>query len=103
MSKLLEHFKRMQEAATRYLTPDGYVDREGRIYYIDDQAARAFASDMIYMLDGPEQREAQVEVELSAEAFETMREFCARVDRGEVRSKRTYAKFARILERVPQR
>jgi hypothetical protein len=75
MSKLLEHFKRMQEMATSYLTLDGYVDREDRVYHNDDQAARAFASDMIYMLDGPEQREAQKDAEaiiyLDARAIES--------------------------------
>jgi NTP pyrophosphatase (non-canonical NTP hydrolase) len=49
--KLLEHFKRMQEKATEYLVPDSNIKD------------LSFAGDMVYMLDCPEQREAQAEAE----------------------------------------
>lgn len=64
MSKLLEHFKRMQAMALAYILPAApYVDRDGK--RSDDHGGEKrgvrdnlFANDMIYMLDGPEQREA---------------------------------------------
>lgn len=64
MTKLEEHFKKMQEMATRYLIPEPYVDRDGNSSTVaigSDQSVRdrLFANDMLYMLDGPEQREAQ--------------------------------------------
>ena len=60
MSKLNDHFEAMQEMCCRYLEPNGYyIDREGTIWRGDDVEPSAFISDMIYMLDGPEQREAQ--------------------------------------------
>lgn len=61
--KLLNHFKTMQDMASRYMEPTDYVDREGKTYQDDDPAPRneAFINDMLYMLDGPEQREAQAE------------------------------------------
>jgi hypothetical protein len=57
--KLHAHFRAMQNMACLYLQPAPYVDREGREH--TDEAARteAFVGDMIYMLDGPEQREAE--------------------------------------------
>lgn len=61
--KLLDHFKRMQDMATRYLQPEVYVDLEGR-EQTDSFKADAFVDDIIYMLDGPEQREAQAQAEL---------------------------------------
>lgn len=66
--KLLEHFRRMQECAERYLIPEPYVDREGessRVAVGSDSPVRdrLFAADIIYLLDGPEQREAQSEAE----------------------------------------
>jgi hypothetical protein len=42
-------------------------------------------------------REPEVSAGRTHRAFEAMQEFCDRVDRGEVRSKRTYAKFKAIL------
>jgi hypothetical protein len=65
MSKLLHHFKTMQDMASRYLKPGPYTDREGRIAEerpeggTSDAQAYLFIADMIYMLDGPEQREAE--------------------------------------------
>jgi hypothetical protein len=67
MSKLLDHVKRMQEAATRYLVPEDYTDREGNVHTVDQDRTKAFANDMLYMLDGPEQREAQAEAQSMAE------------------------------------
>lgn len=68
---LLNHFKAMQAMATAYLMPETYVDREGRRYPEPDnnhtenirqelrsEMAKAFANDMVYMLDGPEERAA---------------------------------------------
>lgn len=66
--KLLAHFKRMQEMATMYLIPEAYTDRDGRVAEFEGEAAvlrnELFINDMIYMLDGPEQREAQALAEL---------------------------------------
>jgi hypothetical protein len=73
MSKLLEHFKRMQDMAARYILPNEvpYVDRDGKASTSPDVAGqndphgnirrKLFENDMIYMLDGPEQREAQAD------------------------------------------
>lgn len=50
MNKLLEHFKRMQLEAGRYLEPDsGVTDRQ-------------FITTMLRHIDGPEQREAEASV-----------------------------------------
>ena len=66
MSKLLAHFNAMQDMATRYLIPEPYVARDGR--RSDEHNGEKtgvrdnlFAGDMIYMLDGPEQRAAEAE------------------------------------------
>jgi len=53
MNRLPKHFERMQEMAARYLEPGGYILGSER------SQATAFIDDMIYMLDGPEQRKAQ--------------------------------------------
>lgn len=63
-NSLSAHFKRMQEMAQRYLMPEPYIDRDGNSSQVaigSDAAVRnfMFAQDMIYMLDGPEQRLAQ--------------------------------------------
>jgi len=68
---LREHVRAMQRMATAYLVPEDYTDRNGDVTfhgtdtnsreYKYDQAgrrAKAFANDMIYMLDGPEERAA---------------------------------------------
>ncbi len=81
--KLDTHVRKMQEACANYLEPTTYVARHPNISRIGDclwvrefsmpepthspEAAQriearrteAFVSDIIYMLDGPEQREAQ--------------------------------------------
>lgn len=58
---LLTHFRAMQRMATAYIVPEPYVTRAGKTIPNGDNYARetAFASDMLYMLDGPEQREAE--------------------------------------------
>lgn len=67
MNKLLEHFKAMQGMASRYLEPAPYMpstprERDDIAAVIpEDERVGAFIADMIYMLDGPEQREAEAE------------------------------------------
>lgn len=51
------HVEAMQRMSLRYLVPEAYEDREGVVW--SDGDPEPFANDMIYMLDGPEQREAQ--------------------------------------------
>ena len=82
-SKLLMHFTRMQDAAANYVEPTTYVARRPvdkgvglckwntefpmpepthapeAVASITTRRDQAFINDMIYMLDGPEQREAQ--------------------------------------------
>lgn len=64
MNKLLDHFKRMQAMASRYLEPGAYTDIDGNEYNYDKRGGKssAFIHDLIYMLDGPEQREAETNV-----------------------------------------
>jgi hypothetical protein len=63
MSKLLDHFKQMQLMVKAYLTPGTpYTNRELVEHHDPLDADKAFIGDMIYMLDGPEQRAAQAEV-----------------------------------------
>jgi hypothetical protein len=64
--KLLAHFKRMQVQVASYLEPAQYVPFHGGPCQLNMNAAEEkgrFIEDMIYMLDGPEQREAQTEAE----------------------------------------
>lgn len=65
MSKLLKHFKKMQAQVQQYLPPEDYTDLEGKVVVASDREGidSLFIGDMIYMLDGPEQREAQAEAE----------------------------------------
>lgn len=81
MSKLLNHFKAMQGMASRWLEPGPYTDREGTTSTDADTdvggdfekkfAAHLFISDMLYMLDGPEQREAELDAaRMNTEAAE---------------------------------
>lgn len=62
--KLLDHFKRMQEMATAFIMPEPYTDHEGTVHEDNEDRVNGFGGDMIYMLDGPEQREAQAQAEL---------------------------------------
>ena len=72
--KLVAHFRVMQGMATAYLIPEDYRDRDGKVVFQGDnnntpewknaqrgRRAEAFANDMIYMLDGPEERAALAE------------------------------------------
>lgn len=69
---LARHFEAMQKMALAYLLPEDYRDREGNVTFQGTEhnarewksaqrgfRAEAFANDMIYMLDGPEQRLVQ--------------------------------------------
>lgn len=55
---LNKHIETMQDRARSYLEPGVYVDRAGG-ELTDSYQADGFIDDMIYLLDGPEQREAQ--------------------------------------------
>lgn len=67
MTKLLNHFAAMQTMCAAYVCPEPYTSMAPGCtpcsHVEGDSAARdnLFISDMIYMLDGPEQREAQAE------------------------------------------
>lgn len=65
MTKLLSLVERMQGMATAYLVPETYIQRTGNdpmVAYVAEEGtpekSKLFAADIIYMLDGPEQREA---------------------------------------------
>jgi hypothetical protein len=85
VNKLQTHFKAMQRMATRYLMPEPYADRDGQTSFVaagSDKAVRdsMFANDMIYMLDGPEQREAEAEVDQEKDDLRTLvRDLMARL------------------------
>ena len=57
---LEQHFVKMQDMVAQYLEPGSYP-KDGAHCNAgdDDQKNGFFINDMIYMLDGPEQREAQ--------------------------------------------
>lgn len=62
--KLLEHFKAMQAMCATFVAPGEYTDRQGNVFSDEDAGSdklrdQAFINDTIYMLDGPEQREAE--------------------------------------------
>lgn len=62
MPTLAEHFRQMQGMCARYLEPQPYVAGNGMIAQARNDATmrdKLFIADMIYMLDGPEQRAAQ--------------------------------------------
>lgn len=62
---LANHFKAMQSKAAEYIEPTpGYTDLEGNSYNHDKLGGRSrgFVNDMIYMLDGPEQRAIEAEL-----------------------------------------
>ena len=61
---LLQHMHKMQDMAGMYLQPGDYTDIEGKTFMGDKLGGKstAFVNDMIYMLDGPEQREAEAEL-----------------------------------------
>lgn len=49
-----------------------------------------------------EQKANALLISKAPEMLEAMQEFCHRVDRGEVRSKRTYAKFKELIKSATQ-
>ena len=61
MRELLTHFQKMQHQCVRYLEPNGYVPFDGKSVPVHDREAQdsLFINDMIYLLDGPEQRAAE--------------------------------------------
>lgn len=80
-SKLLAHFKAMQERVAYYLEPvkpgdEGYVDIHGKAHgHHPGDVDKAFINDMIYLLDGPEQREAQAAAETDVVALRQAEEW----------------------------
>lgn len=62
-TKLLQHMAAMQSAATAYLVPEPYREQTPPGEAVEPHGSPGrdalFAADMIYFLDGPEQREAQ--------------------------------------------
>ncbi|MEO1169640.1 MAG: hypothetical protein AAFW97_13110 [Pseudomonadota bacterium] len=54
---LLRHFREMQDMCARWLQPEPYKDRDGVVW--PHGSHEAFVNDMIWMLDGPEQRAAE--------------------------------------------
>lgn len=94
---LVRHFGKMKDIAARYVepTPD-YISLQGAHSLTDGvEGAEApqrnwlFANDMVYMLDGPEQREAEAELSFDyvAEAELTL----SRQFHGELVSKQAFA------------
>lgn len=65
MKALLNHFKKMQTCVANYLPPESYTPQFGEAAGLDSYpegtSAKddAFVNDMIYALDGPEQRAAE--------------------------------------------
>lgn len=78
---LLAHIKAMQALSTAYLTPEPYVAMVAGPGYDagtafpsgSGGADKAFANDMIYMLDGPEQRTAELDHADDLDRMEDMR------------------------------
>lgn len=91
-SALLAHFRAMQEACANYLEPTTYLARHPDLDHVGDcpwvrefsmphphasergaaetnaRRDKAFIRDMIYMLDGPEQRDAEAALALATPA-----------------------------------
>jgi NTP pyrophosphatase (non-canonical NTP hydrolase) len=61
---LLQHMHKMQDMAGMYLQPGDYTDIEGKTFMGDKLGGKstAFVNDVLYMLDGPEQRAAEAEL-----------------------------------------
>ena len=66
MRKLLDHFKKMQGLTADYISPGPYTSLNGDTH-TEDCAAEAWQNDIIKLLDGAEQREAQREAESADE------------------------------------
>lgn len=60
-TKLLQHVEAMQDRMRTYIQPGvAYVEVDGKQHDVDSLSSNeGFINDMIYLLDGPEQREAQ--------------------------------------------
>lgn len=56
--RIERHVKFMQRMVVNYLQPGRYTDHRGVEHITSADTCKAFAGDMIYMLDGPEQRAA---------------------------------------------
>ena len=82
MNKLKSHFELMQDKMREFIIPDTYKSLDGKIapmfennhsdnikQEIINKRNELFANDMIYLLDGPEQREAQAEAEFDFQAL----------------------------------
>jgi hypothetical protein len=67
MNKLQAHFKKMQAAAASYLEPRPVDPGQ-----LTEDPDGAFISQMIYMLDGPEQRAAEAELDREREDLKLM-------------------------------
>jgi NTP pyrophosphatase (non-canonical NTP hydrolase) len=112
---LLQHFRRMQGRMQNYILPEAYMDREGnRVKHpvqshteaereqLFGQRAVLFANDMIFDLDGPEQRAAEeeaafdyvAETELTASNMDGRHQ----VTRDELR--RAFVTFAEAAEKL---
>lgn len=63
MNKLLKHFGVMQDRMRAFVEPGPYIDMHGSTMHAGKTHGAAFISDMIYLMDGPEQREAQADAE----------------------------------------
>jgi hypothetical protein len=74
LNKLQAHFKRMQQMATAYLTPEPYQSpiRPQLIVGTEADDKELFVSDMISLLDGPEQRAAEAELDQERDDLETL-------------------------------
>lgn len=59
--KLHDHCAKMQRMASAYLEPGPYRGLSGEVASLAPARDKLFIADMIYLLDGPEQREAQSE------------------------------------------
>ena len=72
--QLLAHFVAMQGMVQRYLPREPYFDREGVEGQTNERRDALFIGDVIYALDGPEQRAAQAHAEFDyiGEASRTM-------------------------------
>lgn len=58
---LANHFKAMQSKAAEYIMPEPYVDLGGKKHGGETEDT-AFINDIVYMLDGPEQRAIEAEL-----------------------------------------
>lgn len=111
--KLVNHFRRMQTAAENLIRPDSYSPQFGEMAGVasyEDQSReerKAFVGDMLYALDGPEQREAQAEAEAVANFIPDALRTCSpgfhgdKVEIGQlISAMRDFASAADRLDRI---